>query len=284
MDEYRDLGTFDGLSGFEGAIGKLTRARHQLRDLNQRFIRYAESRPYRTVERVEQRPGETIADYRYIVELVSEPKREWGVLIGEVIHNMRSALDHTIYATAQRPSRKNQFPIYTSRRGWDSQAGRMLRSVPLHVAEFVESRQPFQASGTERPDQHMLAILNRLSNHDKHRLLHTAITTLHSVSSPSVTMVRDVSAIHDVEFTMGPLRVGADLARFTITPDGPNPELNLKGEFALGVAFTDPLGRDRVIEGAEVLPLLLAVYRFTWDTCVRIEAAITDDDPSVLTP
>jgi hypothetical protein len=272
--DYRDIGTFEGLSGFEGAIGKLGRAKNQLQGLNKRFITYAESQPYRCVEKFDLRPDQEIGDYRYVIESISMPKREWGVLIGELIHNLRSALDHCIYAAAQRPSRDNQFPIFTEREDWDKKAKRMLRSVPKEVVVLVEERQPYHATPPQRPDQHLLAVLNRLSNHDKHRLLHTAVTTVQNFASPRFDKGRDVAAIHNAEFVLGPMKEGADLVRVSITPSGPNPEVNMHGNFALGVAFTDPKGEDRVIEGADILAMLLAIYRLVWDTAVRIEVAV----------
>ena len=53
MEPYRDLGTFDGLSSFEGAVGKLVRARYQLRELDERFRALTEASPYRLVEQFE---------------------------------------------------------------------------------------------------------------------------------------------------------------------------------------------------------------------------------------
>jgi hypothetical protein len=178
MEPYRDLGTFDGLSGFQGAVGKMVRARYQLREFDKRFEAFTKSRAYRLSEQFEFRPGQQIGDYSFVVESVSIPKREWGVLIGELVHNLRSGLDHAVYAAAKAPSGSTQFPIFTRRSDWDKKAHDMIRSVPDEIADMIEQAQPYRAPKGTDPREHLLAILNRLSNYDKHRLLHTAVMTL----------------------------------------------------------------------------------------------------------
>lgn len=130
MEPYRDLGTYEGLSGFQGAVGKVVRVKYQLRELELRFKTVTESHPYRLSEKFELRPDKKLGDYSFVIESVSVPKREWGILIGELVHNLRSALDHAVYAAAKRPGDKTQFPIFTQRADWDKKAGPMIRSVP----------------------------------------------------------------------------------------------------------------------------------------------------------
>ena len=178
MEPYRDLGTFQGLSGFSGAVGKLVRAKYQLRDLDHRFKSLAESNPYRTRKELKFRSDEKIADYLFIVDSLSLPKREWGVLIGEVVDNLRSALDHATYAAAARPTGQTQFPIFTRECDWDDKHGPMIETVPEPVAELIEQVQPYHAPKGVDPRANILSVLNRLSNYDKHRLLHTAVIRL----------------------------------------------------------------------------------------------------------
>lgn len=272
--DYKDLGTYDGLSGFEGAIGKIVRAKNQLEGLNERFRKFAEAKPYHCVEQFDARPDEPSSGvYRYVVDSVSLPKREWGVLIGELVHNLRSALDHSIYAAAKRPSRTNQFPIFTDYCDWKVKSKSMLRTVPKKIADLVEERQPYHTVAPERPDHHLLTVLNRLSNHDKHRLLHTTVAAVTGIKEPRFEKGRDVSAITGAEVVLGPLKPGADLARVQVIVSGPEPDVKMYGEFAIDVTLADPLGRGRVTEGAAVMPLLFALLQYVEDIVIRIEAA-----------
>ena len=251
MEPYRDLATFSGPSGFEGAVGKIVRAKYQLRDLEMRFAELAKSKPYRLVEKFDLRPGEKIGDYRYIVEDVSLRKREWGVLIGELVHNLRSALEHTIYAAAKSPSRDTQFPIFRTCVEWEKKSCAMIYSVPEKVVALIEEAQPYHAPD---PSHHLLAILNRLSNYDKHRLLHTTALTLEE-AAPGFRAIKDIAAVHEIELHHR-IEEDATLVRIAIEPDGPEPEMEMYGEFSLGVAFSETKGSP--IDGVHVLEVFVS--------------------------
>lgn len=257
---------------FRGSSREARAARYQLRELNERFRVFTEAHPYRLIEKFELRLAEEVGDYLFVVESVSIPKREWGVLIGELVHNLRSALDHTAYAAAKSPSDKTQFPIFTRREDWDRKAQAMIQSIPDEITRLIEEAQPYHAPEDTDPKQHLLAILNRLSNHDKHHLLHTAVITLEG-AAPGFRMTRDVSSIQEIAVGFGPLEPGATLVRLTIGTHGPQPKVEMYGEFALGVAFTDPTGRDKVIEGHPVFDVLLAAERLVNEIVIRAEIA-----------
>jgi hypothetical protein len=59
----------------------------------------------------------------------------------------------------------------------------------------------------------------------------------------------------------------------TIETDGPEPKIEMYGEFAFGVAFSDPTGRKPVLEGQPVFDVLYAVYRIVTDLIIRMEIA-----------
>jgi hypothetical protein len=191
-------------------------------------------------------------------------------LVGEVVHNLRSALDQTIYAAAANPSRKHQFPIVSQEREWPGQRDRRLRTVPAEVVEIVEAIQPFHAEPPLTSERNLLALLARLSNADKHRLLHTAVLALVE-AKPEFQLVQDVAEVRDAHVFGGPLTSGAEFARLEIVPTGPNPKIRVAGEFRFRVAFTDPLQPGSVIDGAPVIELLTEIWRLVQQTCIRIE-------------
>lgn len=270
MEPYRDLGTYEGLSGFQGAVGKVVRVKHQLRELELRFKTFTESHPYRLSEKFELRPDKKLGDYSFVIESVSVPKREWGVLIGELVHNLRSGLDHAVYAAAERPDGQTQFPIFTQRSDWDKKAGPMIRSVPDNVAALITAVQPYQAPKGYDARGHVLAILNRLSNHDKHRLLHTAVIRLEG-AAPGVRLIRDVGVIREIGAGFGTLEPGETFVVVTLEDFGPEPKLELYGDYTFGVAFSDPTGDDPILDGLRVFNALLEMYRVVNDLIVRME-------------
>lgn len=56
--------------------------------------------------------------YLFRVESVIEwPRREWGIIVGDAIHCLRSALDHLVYGLASERDTRTQFPICRTRSG-----------------------------------------------------------------------------------------------------------------------------------------------------------------------
>jgi hypothetical protein len=107
------------------------------------------------------------------------PVVRWGIMLGDVCHNMRSALNHLVCALVPvgQVHRRHQFPIFDTPHSWKSEFGgtkpeKMLDFIdPTHFA-LIESVQPFQqGTGMQR-----LSLLERFSNNDKHRLIHAAVT------------------------------------------------------------------------------------------------------------
>jgi hypothetical protein len=77
-------------------------------------------------------------------------------MLGDFLHNTRSALDHLVYdlviISGGTVHSRHQFPIYTSMQGWQQgvvnspPANSCLGFIdPSHVA-FIESVQPYQAT------------------------------------------------------------------------------------------------------------------------------------------
>lgn len=101
---------------------------------------------------------------------------EWAVIVGEIIHNLRSSLDYSVSALLEASSvaltLQHQFPLFDTLDRFRNKVGDATRpkgplaGLKLGFAE-IEAVQPFQV----KPDpQHAaLALLQRLSNSDKHR-------------------------------------------------------------------------------------------------------------------
>ena len=113
----------------------------------------------------------------------------WAVLLGDAVHNLRSALDHLIWQlvlvnTGKDGSTDNQFPICDTGEGyWNpgkngspSQRTRRLKGVSrehMAIIDTFQAYRNYEARNQNRLDP--LATLRDLSNHDKHRLLHVLI-------------------------------------------------------------------------------------------------------------
>jgi hypothetical protein len=101
---------------------------------------------------------------------------QWSVLLGDVLTNLRAALDHVFWAAVVahsgppvRPHRV-QFPIMTAAAKFGQAAAELQQLVAPNVWELVESLQPFH--GAARAHTAPLEILRWLCNVDKHRSVH----------------------------------------------------------------------------------------------------------------
>ena len=127
VHDYKDIGLFDGKSGFLGAFGKIGRARYQIQDLDERFRAFAEERAYNVGSAYTPLSNSDLGHYVFRIEKPRVPNREWGVLVGEVVHNLRSALDQAVYAASVSPSRANEFPVCRNPDEWEGRSSKLLK-------------------------------------------------------------------------------------------------------------------------------------------------------------
>ncbi|MEJ5888903.1 hypothetical protein WDZ16_10515 [Pseudokineococcus marinus] len=92
---------------------------------------------------------------------------DWSILVGDAVHNARSALDHAVWrlveASGETPDRYTQFPTAATRSGLKTGS---LRGVHPYVREAVYALEPWEGGAG-----HWLWVLTQLDNIDKHRLL-----------------------------------------------------------------------------------------------------------------
>lgn len=122
----------------------------------------------------------------YVFRVGGEPPPlGWGVLVGEVVHNLRSALDNLLWqlviSRGKRPSTQTQFPIYehvtVKKRKPEGivavpvadEVARLVQGVRKEDRAFIEAAQPYHDG--ECATRHPLALLGYLNNFDKHRIV-----------------------------------------------------------------------------------------------------------------
>lgn len=100
----------------------------------------------------------------------------FGLILGDYVGNLRAALDHAVYGLAgTQAGSHNAFPTEGDGKSFANRAKDALRGVPEPIRALIESMQPF--NGHARGDR--LALLARLSNIDKHRVLYPANHLVH---------------------------------------------------------------------------------------------------------
>ena len=103
----------------------------------------------------------------------------WSILIGEILYNLRSALDHMVWQLVlnneQTPGRHNEFPIAKNHQHWQQEKGRTLKGVSQRHQAMIGYLQPFTVRINPPFDVSKLKVLDNLSNIEKHRHLVVAV-------------------------------------------------------------------------------------------------------------
>lgn len=154
----------------DGIRAKLTRAREHLEQLDREMAAFTHRRPFVVVEL----PKPKVNVLSWGIRLTEPIPISWGVIMGEIAHDLRSALDNAIYELSverlnKRPDDKTGFPIFDSPDEFANRGGeRQIKHVGEAVKAFVRSLQTFNSHGTAALN---LLSLHRIWNQDKHRVV-----------------------------------------------------------------------------------------------------------------
>lgn len=167
----------------DGAWAKVNRTHGQFQTLEAEIKAFCESRPYRMTFYPDVETGCQIV--RAQLDPIPDAIR-WGVQIGEIVHNLRSALEHVAWAAIEANGnapipRVTGFPLCINKSDFISTGRgggqRMIDGVSDDVRALIDRLQPFhQREKGGDPKSHILYVLNELWNTDKHRVLHLCST------------------------------------------------------------------------------------------------------------
>ncbi|HEV3318293.1 MAG TPA: hypothetical protein VG053_00990 [Solirubrobacteraceae bacterium] len=226
-----------------GVRAKLDRASTQLEALDDEIQRFRKCEAYSI-------SGEFDAEssnYIFRLHIHEWPPIEWGVLSGEIIHNMRSALDNIIYQLVLRakgkPGKWNVYPFCTKlpKRGFSkamigtSKHRGPLAGVGHEAITIIERTQPYHGGMAEQ-----LLALDALWNIDKHKFLMPLFFTLDDPETlgPVFRANEDTNIVGQIEYAdTGWHEDGAKLVVVPLEVVGPNPKVDMDGEFPLDITF-----------------------------------------------
>lgn len=162
---------------FSGSLLKLDRAKFHLDELKKWLLTFAESNPF--TFSIEDDPCSVNQQLMWARPRERFPTDKWGVLVGEFVHNVRSALDHLVYqfstlADGDPKRRLLQFPIFDDAAAYRGQERNYLAGVPDPLKEIIEWCQPYK--GCNGDVGIALRFLRDINNTDKHRLIPVVVT------------------------------------------------------------------------------------------------------------
>lgn len=146
----------------ESAVAKLERARHHINDLNRCIGEYLSQEPFDLV-----RSFDPSTHYLTLSTKANTPiPKEISLIIGDAVHNLRSALDHVyweIMGSRVQRIQDIQFPIYTLFNKVHLLARRHVKLAPGNVAVEIENSEPHPGG------KYGIYELNELDVSDKHQ-------------------------------------------------------------------------------------------------------------------
>jgi hypothetical protein len=194
----------------------------------------------------------------------------WAVRVGEIVHDMRSALDHAVARICENDGvvrdRQHAFPICADydtfvRRGIGTKAalGQLHDLKPQSIAA-IEKLQPYHAR-KEAPKSAALYVLHELWNIDKHSMVNVCYTT------GTLAVCKLLTPHHDgIHLRQpGPLEDRAVIARVPIRHLS---KVQVETSIGIGVALNK--AGDAVILQPELGRFLNELITATHDTIIAL--------------
>ena len=172
---------------FQSARDKIERARHHFGDLKTELAEYKSRNPFNLVDVTE---GDSV-EVQVVVK--EEIPKALTLILGDCVHNLRSALDHIVFESVARPGTRNcDFPIWNGKSSDFSQTkwtafveDKVQGRNAVVLRRYLGALRAFQQGADE-----YLWVLHRLDIIDKHRLLLAVCAATDSIKT--VTCVHGV--------------------------------------------------------------------------------------------
>jgi hypothetical protein len=202
-------------------LQRINRAKKHLNILNREIKSFIASQPYRCSINKNTQGGYYII-HPYLVK--GEFPIAWGLLIGEVAHGLRCALDNIAWSLAIKQDTLTSFPISIER---NDKFIRRLERLRNDVRADVEAVQPYNRPDGEKR-RHPLWILNITDIIDKHRTILPGATR--------ISIATGLPSSRKYFFIDGFSRLNKGTVEFKL-PLKPNPKENFKPEIVAQIGF-----------------------------------------------
>ncbi|HUD06600.1 MAG TPA: hypothetical protein VMR34_01815 [Candidatus Saccharimonadales bacterium] len=222
-------------------LEKIERAKQHLSELKSEISSFLSSQPYKAAVKRDPKTKQII----YYCSGIEEVPEKIALIAGDVIQNLRSALDHLAYklflinSSDGTLNRDIYFPIAEDLARSDSKKSRQTSGMSQNAKDLIDSIKPYKG-GNDRLWQ-----INELNNTDKHRLLVTVGASLDRVDLGTSISVELQKLVPGVEIpkipaffktaVLSPLKVGDTLL---IHPPDKNEIPETKFEF--GIIIDEP--------------------------------------------
>lgn len=245
-----------------GPLLKVERAKHHVLDLDRQVTDYLTTKPFQLRIRQSENPPQRLV----YVEAKEPIPAHFALIIGDAVHNLRSALDHLCFGMvgdkAKNPSGVG-FPF--AKGGSQSLAGaittRQMHLAPKEVIDEIHNLQPYEGGKL------YLNAVKVLDERDKHHFIVTVGTALQFTVAQLEDLVGD-----RIGHLPGHVEVST-VGDFVMPLDGSKPfeifdkEANFQPPLTIGFAHGEALS------GMPVIPSLNNMVKVTQDAIRELGAA-----------
>lgn len=227
-----------------GIQAKIARADQHFRILGSEMAQWTEDRPWGFVKEKHDNGRK----YFYRIRLKREIPITWAVLLGEAVHDLRSALEQCVFWLTVDWTGKEvggtAFPICTKRSiflqkarnssDWSRGSGMYkIRGVGPGPQKFIEGLQPYP----QRQKFYCFDVraIHDIWNQDKHRLVH-----LWGIRLGGEQLRVDSSIAADCTLSVDRRILHDHAIALKIVCDHIHPDMEVKGEFMSALAFKGP--------------------------------------------
>lgn len=234
---------------------KVERAKKHIVELDGEVRSFIDSNAYEVAAKHDPNTRKLI----YYVSRTTPVPHSFSAITGDVIQNLRSALDHLAHQLwfvanpGKTPPRELQFPTDSSAAQYVASALGKIKGLRQDAIDTFDSIEPYD--GGKGQD---LSVLNRLNRIDKHRLLIAVGSGFQSVNigaymSKMMGQIFDVNAIPEMNLYIRPADILFPLkAGDELFIDAVDAEVNKKLDFRFSVVLHEP----GVIDGKPILETL----------------------------
>jgi hypothetical protein len=234
-------------TALETCSAKLDRADEVLATLEKEWRDFVNTNPY-SAEVHEQPDTGWVNVY---IDFSAEAPVRLSILAGEVAHEVRSTLEHMVWALAvkhlereptEKEAREITFPVAPNREAFDSAHTR--RYLGEDAWAVLEDAQPYK--GPHGPDAHPLGFLHWFNRIDKHRTVHASATFPEPYAIERIVHWNpEAGLIEKMPFLIPRTRPEGktEVMRLRFAPwdpfTAPQPDVSVKGELPLEILFGD---------------------------------------------
>src|SRR5262249_4018917 len=122
-----------------GVLAKIERAKKHIRDLDSAIQSFRDTDPYGVRTENDSQTGQIIQR----IQVRSQVPSTLSLLIGDAVHNLRSALDHLAWqlveANGDTPTTKTAFPIYKTLAKYTTESTRRVKGMDPAAVNLIDA-------------------------------------------------------------------------------------------------------------------------------------------------